>query len=211
MQLSTVVSATRLTATLSENTKQANSLIGARYERPGSPDSTSAGAAFVCEISSVNLAGNGMKNCMYRFEAHGKSVLACAVLGLWMLAGCGGPEGPKRYDASGKVSVGGTPVVSGRITFAPDDAKGNKGPVGYAVIQNGKYDTAAEGGKGVVAGEMTVLITGFGEPVPGVEFQVPIFEDYKTSATIDSTKSQNTLDFDVPAPTKKGPAPIIKK
>jgi len=116
------------------------------------------------------------------------------------LAGCGrGAEGPPRFDVRGQVRHNGQPVVLGRITFMPDSQKGNRGPVGYAVIRHGKYDTASPGGKGTVSGPLTVVVTGYGEPpAEDVEVQEPLFEDYRTQAEIDPEQKSGTLDIEVP-------------
>ena len=117
------------------------------------------------------------------------------LLGLCVVAGCGtGDDGPKRFN------------ISGRITFAPDDSKGNKGPAGWALIQAGNYDTAAPGGMAPVGGAMTVIITGYGEPpVEKVETQEPLFQDYKTTAEVDPGEAHTLLDFEVPATSAKKP------
>jgi len=118
-----------------------------------------------------------------------------------LLSGCwGGDDGPVRYDVSGAVSFKGEPLESGRITFVPDAEKGNVGPVGYAMVKNGRYDTSASGGKGTVAGAIEIMITGYDfTKTPNNEIRPPLFEDYKETAEIDPEQSSTTLDFEVPA------------
>ncbi|MES2791127.1 MAG: hypothetical protein V4719_16050 [Planctomycetota bacterium] len=147
-----------------------------------------------------------MKQSEMRISGRRSAALVAGVLlGLSAVAGCGGgDDGPKRFDVRGVVKYNDKPVASGRVTFAPDHAKGNKGPAGWAMIQNGAYNTAGIGGKSPVAGAMTVLITGFAEmPAVKVETPEPLFMDYKTDAVIDSAKKLTTLDFDVPATAKR--------
>jgi len=125
--------------------------------------------------------------------------LAGLVLGVLLLAGCSQPQGPERHDIEGIVTYGGVPVRSGRITFVPDRSKNNSGPVGYAVIENGEYDTADPGGRGSVSGPITVVITGYGEPpAEGEEAPEPLFEDFEATAEIDPSQARTTLDFSVP-------------
>ena len=129
------------------------------------------------------------------------AVLMSVFLWLTGLSGCGSKnDGPERYDVSGSINYQGAPLESGRITFVPDAEKGNEGPVGYAMIKGGKYDTGASGGKGTVAGAIQILITGYDFTATGSnEIRPPLFEDYQATAEIDPEQSATTLDFDVPA------------
>lgn len=124
-------------------------------------------------------------------------LLCCLVLG------CGG----KGYQVSGKVTFKGQPLPAGKIYFTPDASKGNKGPTGYADIKDGKYDTAATGGSGIVGGPMLVRIEGIdpsqiekadkaGETVAKV-----LFPPYQTA--VDLPKENTMKDFDVPADALK--------
>ncbi len=112
---------------------------------------------------------------------------------------CGSSDdGPVRYDVTGSITYQGAPLESGRITFVPDSEKGNKGPVGYAMVKAGKYDTRAPGGKGTISGAIQVLITGNNLEVSDTgEIQPPLFVDYKETADIDPKQALTTLDFDV--------------
>lgn len=147
-----------------------------------------------------------MTSCKHQPGSCQSSVFVAGLsLGLCLVVGCGGgDDGPPRFRATGVVKCDGTPVASGRITFAPDNAQGNKGPAGWAMIQAGAYDTAGPGGKSPVSGPMTVIITGYGEPpAKKVETQEPLFQDYKTTANIDPAEADSILDFEVPLPPKK--------
>ncbi|MCA9118004.1 MAG: hypothetical protein KDA79_23190 [Planctomycetaceae bacterium] len=123
------------------------------------------------------------------------------LLALLLLPGCGSEDtGPERYAASGTVTFRGEPLASGRITFAPDTEKGNSGPAGYTMIHDGKYDTDSAGSKSPVAGEHTVLITGYDQSSTGEgEPRPPLFQDYRTTARIDPEAERTELNFDVPA------------
>lgn len=52
-------------------------------------------------------------------------LVAPAVL---LLAGCGGAGGEKLAPVAGKVTVNGSPLSAGSVTFHPDAAKGNSTP-----------------------------------------------------------------------------------
>jgi len=110
-------------------------------------------------------------------------------------SGCSQPI----YEVSGKVTCGGVPVPAGKIWFDPDVTKKNDGPQGYAEIVNGKYSTAAEGGKAVIGGPFTVRIFGYdGKPVGELPRGQPLFSTYQQQ--VDLPKESCTKDFDVPAP-----------
>lgn len=110
--------------------------------------------------------------------------------------GCGGGSG---YQVSGKVTFKGQPVPKGYITFAPDASKGNKGPGGMAMIENGVYRT--EPGKGVVGGPYQIRIVGMdGKPtkMSGEELLdgKPLFPPYET--TLDLPTKNLEHDFEIP-------------
>jgi hypothetical protein len=85
-----------------------------------------------------------------------------------LLAGGAAPgctdDGPKRFRVSGDAVFDGRPIPHGDVLFTPDDSKKNSGPQGIAVIKDGKYDTAAAGGKGIAGGPTVIRVTGLGEP-----------------------------------------------
>ncbi len=64
-----------------------------------------------------------------------------AAAGALWIAGCGAGNEPKTYHVSGTVTFAGKPVPVGTILFVPDAGKANRGPTGYAVIREGKFDT----------------------------------------------------------------------
>lgn len=131
-------------------------------------------------------------------------------------AGCGGAGG---YDISGKVTFDGKPIPQGKIYFAPDGTKDNKGATGYADIKDGSYNTANPGGKKHVGGPMRVSIEGsdpsqkIEDPVNGEMTIKSLFPGYQTTADLD--KKTSTKDFDVPAaaaeqkPSTSEAAPVV--
>lgn len=134
---------------------------------------------------------------------HGLMCAALAALASAGLGGCGKDDGPRQFHVQGTVNYDGQPLTSGRITFTPDSTRGNAGPVGYAIIQDGKFDTHAVGGQASISGPLTVYITGFDSSGrEDEEAKPPLFEDYKASAEIDPKQRSTTLNFDVPLQRK---------
>jgi hypothetical protein len=120
------------------------------------------------------------------------------MLGLGCL-GCGA-SGPRRFRISGTVTHAGKPIPAGRIVFEPDTARGGAGPQGFAVIQNGRYDTGRAGAQGAIGGPTVVRIDGFdgrphGEDTPPLG--APLFPDTYVQ-TLDLPQKDSTLDFNVP-------------
>jgi len=112
-------------------------------------------------------------------------------------AGCG-PRGPERFQLAGKVTFAGKPVPSGLIRFEPDATRGNRGPVGYAAIKDGRYTTNTRGCKGALEGPLVVYMTGGPAPDPKVEFPTMWFTEYETSITLEPKRGVARFDFDVP-------------
>jgi hypothetical protein len=114
--------------------------------------------------------------------------------------GCGGSP---NYQVEGKATFAGQPIPAGTITFTPDAAKGNTGPVGYAIITNGQFSTSSGGGKGTAGGPTIVKIEGsdgvkIDDERPKGKALFPYYE-----MPVDLPKSNSTKDFDVPAAAAK--------
>ncbi len=124
-----------------------------------------------------------------------------------LCVGCGrGDSGPPRFDVRGTVTHDSIPVPYGSIRFVPDAFKGNDGPMGYATIIDGKFDTAANG-KGVVQeGPYEVLIAGFRGPrqeSANPDEVVPdnsLFPEFRT--TVELSAKSGKQDFVVPVTAK---------
>ncbi len=101
------------------------------------------------------------------------------------------------YHLSGAITYQGKPVPGGTIVFEPDATKGNEGAAGYAKIQDGRYDTRAEGDKGTAGGPHLVRILGL-DGIPRGELLngMPVFPEYSTTADLPTQDS--TRDFEVP-------------
>src|SRR5437879_5613854 len=119
-------------------------------------------------------------------------LLKTALLGyVTALAGCSAEPGPTRYRVSGEVRVAGEPVPYGEILFTPDGGKGNSGPQGIAMIQNGKYDTAGTRAPGVAGGPTVVLVTALADN------KGKLICEHQFS--LDLPKADSTHNIDVPA------------
>jgi hypothetical protein len=126
-------------------------------------------------------------------------VAGVAWLLILVVAGCGGSDGPVRYQISGTVTYGGQPVPKGFITITPDTSQGNDGPGGGAPIENGSYRT--ETSKGIVGGPHHVKIVGYDGIATSMEGeQLPdgqsLFTPYQT--TVDFPKQDSKHNFDIP-------------
>jgi hypothetical protein len=121
-------------------------------------------------------------------------VLACAAAAA---AGCGG-RGQPRYRLEGNVTYAGRPVPWGEVTFTADPASGESGPLSFAMIMAGRYETTRA--QGVCGGPTLVRITGYDGP-PAREGVLgdgrPLFKEWKT--TIELPRADATADFEVPA------------
>jgi len=115
-------------------------------------------------------------------------VVACLVI-LGVL-GCG-PGEEKLHRVSGTVTFGGKPVPKGTISFDPTTA----GPMGFASILDGKYDTAQSGG--VRGGNYNIRVNAFnGIPGPDLPFGQALFPEYTGSTELPAHDS--TFDLEIP-------------
>lgn len=132
-----------------------------------------------------------------------KSALG-VVVAVCLFSGCSGDSG---YDISGSVSFDGEPIPAGKIYFRPDGSKNNVGQTGYANIVDGRYDTAAEGGKKMVGGALVVGIEGIDpdgatmDEASGEEVAEALFPYYEIPVQL--SEENTTRDFDVPAEAAK--------
>jgi len=111
-----------------------------------------------------------------------------------LVSGCSGATDPRAYNVQGTVTFEGKPVPAGTIQFVP--AKGNSGPAGFATIVDGRFDTAAPGGKGTVGGLHQATVNGFdGKANPDKELPVgmPLFQDYQLD--LDLPMENTTLEI----------------
>lgn len=117
-----------------------------------------------------------------------------------LLSGCGKKDaGLTRYEVSGQITYQGQPVPAGAIQFYPDSVQGNRGPTGYATIENGTFDTS-KSGRGTVGGPHVLDITGFdgkADPQADLEHGQVLFGGHKVN--VDLPREKFVLDIAVPA------------
>jgi hypothetical protein len=126
----------------------------------------------------------------------------CFVLGI-LLIGCKPHDGITRFDLSGSVTHNGKPIPSGTIMFLPDVTQNNMGAPGFAVIENGHYNTNKKGNS-PVGGQHEIIIDGrdgisYADSLGAEEPQgKKLFEPYSLRINLPK-KSGETIDFDVPS------------
>ncbi|QDS99074.1 hypothetical protein HG15A2_23640 [Adhaeretor mobilis] len=120
--------------------------------------------------------------------------LVSAVL-VFALVGCVGEEGIPRYNIRGTVTFKGAPVPAGTVRFRPESKSGRDAPSGYALIQQGQYDTALTK-RGTIGGQQIVEIRGFdGNTAPEMPMGSPLFDGYQTQ--VDLPTNSTEMDFEV--------------
>ena len=66
------------------------------------------------------------------------------LVGLSIIVGCGGEQGPKRIVVSGKVRRGGQPMTNASISYLPE--AGHSGPAATTGIIDGQYRFTSKNG-----------------------------------------------------------------
>lgn len=116
------------------------------------------------------------------------------------LVGCG-DSGVKKIHISGTATYQGQPIPLGKVVFQPDRRQGNTGPMGIALIENGRFKSMPD--RGVVPGALQVTIYGHNGKNMSAEYRPygdPMFSPYTT--TVHLTKSSDEETFDVPKTNK---------
>jgi hypothetical protein len=105
---------------------------------------------------------------------------------------------PKVSQLSGKVTFKGQPVPAGFISFAPDVANGNKGPITVLQIKDGVYDSSKQTPPGIPPGPYFLRISGFdGNKIPFFGQGKQIFNEWK-DFEFTVPEGLSTKDFEVP-------------
>lgn len=122
------------------------------------------------------------------------------ILGLILLAGCGG--GTKLSNVTGKVTYDGQPLTTGTVTFHP---KSGEGSVGVGDIDsNGQYTLQTGTDPGVPPGEYIVTVVAatipevaFGEPEAPPQSLIPTKYAATETSPLTRTVSEgnNTIDL----------------
>jgi len=127
----------------------------------------------------------------------------CGVTGL---VGCGG--GPRLESVSGKVTLQGSPLTAGIVTFTPDASKGNTskltafGKIGeggsYTIVTDGKDGAAAGWYKVSVSTDMPPMDAPIGKPAASITLN-PKYKNPETSGlAIEVVASPNAGAYDLP-------------
>jgi len=86
------------------------------------------------------------------------------------------PSAPPLARVHGKVTVNGLPLRGGFIVFAPDEKRGNRGPLSHARIQDdGSYELSAKDGPGASPGWHRITVA----PAPDNTGLVARMEQYR--------------------------------
>ena len=114
--------------------------------------------------------------------------------------GCGSDV--DRYELTGSITHNGQPIPAGTISFDPDASRGNRGPGGYAIIENGRFQTTSA--HGTVGGPHIARVRGHdGIPVKlesGDTFEQgrPLFREHKIRVELPRTSAEFDMDVKVP-------------
>jgi hypothetical protein len=120
-------------------------------------------------------------------------ILTSALIAL--AAGC--TPMPEPAQLSGMVTFKGEPVPAGWISFTPDVAAGNDGPVKVLQINNGAYDSSKGSEPGLKPGPYFIKIAGFdGVRIPLYGQGKQIFNPVDETFTVPAGSS--TKDFEIP-------------
>lgn len=130
---------------------------------------------------------------------HLHRLIACAGLGLSLLAGCGGPERPEMGTVSGTITQGGEPLANAWIQFEPETGRTSAG----RTDEEGHYTLFYTPGEpGAKAGTHTVSI-GTGSEQRGnrsgmtrgeaSQGRQQLFE--RSSVKVDA--GENVIDFEI--------------
>ncbi len=119
------------------------------------------------------------------------------------MAGCMGDPGPKRYRISGEITFNGKPVPHGEILFTPDGGKGNSGPQGIAIIQDGLFDTTGTRAPGVAGGATVVQVAALADA------NGRLLCEYQFNIELPKADSTHKIEIPASAAKKKSNGPDI--
>jgi len=93
-------------------------------------------------------------DCKSRLPVAAQRFVLFNCLGILLLGGCSGSDGPQRVPLYGEVTVAGSPVARGSISLLP--AEGHPGPAATTLIKEGRYEFSSRDGP--VAGPHRVIV-----------------------------------------------------
>ena len=128
------------------------------------------------------------------------SICCASLLLAVVIAGCGGPTGPKPAAVTGTVTRGGEPLAGADVMFMPQ----NGAPSSGKTDAEGRFELLYNDGRpGAVPGKHRVVIT-----LPGPELPAPTGEEEEPPADVQPTEEfykeaevkeggENNFTFDV--------------
>ena len=131
-------------------------------------------------------------------RVHARDLCACllAVVVLIGTFGCA-ESAPEVLNVAGNVTYRGRPIPAGFVVFNPDRKQGNSGPQGFALINDGRFDTSQDG-QGAVPGFVNMIVNGYDgrKATETSPHGSPLFVPYEKQVEI--SPSTSTFNVDVP-------------
>jgi hypothetical protein len=129
----------------------------------------------------------------------------CVLLGAWGLLALTGCGGPKRLPVSGKVTLGGQPLTTGRVFFSPDVSRDNNARVACVgrIDDQGRYElhttgiTNTESGKGAPPGWYKVTIRPQGSKDLDPRIKPIYLDESKTPLSIEVVARPSSGAYDL--------------
>ncbi|MBX7105335.1 MAG: hypothetical protein K1X57_14725 [Gemmataceae bacterium] len=125
-------------------------------------------------------------------------VRSTTLLVAYAALGCG--QGPAEYHVAGTVTWNGKPLPRGQIFFDPDLRKKNDGVQGYAMVEDGRFDTRK--GRATAGGPHVIRAAGF-DGVAGSE--LPLGRPLFAEITIERDLPKQNSTIEIQLPEKKAP------
>ncbi|UUO07751.1 hypothetical protein M4951_05430 [Blastopirellula sp. J2-11] len=115
-----------------------------------------------------------------------------------LAVGCAEKASVNQFDVSGVVTFDGKPVPHGSIIFQPDEAQGNAGPYGSAMIKDGKFDTRVDNGTATIGGPHLISIEAFDGVEPNQDYAPygrSIGDSYQEAFVLPQTDSTLNIEL----------------
>lgn len=138
------------------------------------------------------------------------AAVACCLVGM-LVVGCG-PKGPELGAVTGKVTLDGTPVTNGLVTFVP---VGGGRPATGKTDANGQYTLMGVDGKGALLGQHRVSITTVQQTAEVLEVRsdspeyakqaMPDPSDYDTAKVVEPIPARYNTNTELTYEVKSGP------
>lgn len=137
------------------------------------------------------------------------AAVACCLVAM-LVVGCG-PKGPELASVTGKVTLDGTPVTNGLVTFVP---VGGGRPATGKTDANGQYTLVGVDGKGALLGQHRVTVTTVKEAAAVTEMRsdspeyakqaMPDPSDYDTAKVVEPIPARYNANSELTFEVKAG-------